>query len=385
MIFSVLKRRVKKSKWGILFLALAGFQVVVALGFLIPAFIHVREIHDGNGLNNDLADYSGKSFKVSGECLMFIIFELWRLWLAIDGVVRLNSRTIYASASFTILSFLFSIMLVAESVNWIKVINNSRSAIEHPEYNNLRLINQHLQIALSVSIFLLIFPTFWVANRITKDFGWDVYKKIGSSIKIQEMYIDLQWLSLMLKIDIFFEFLSYLLLFVYQKFNTPFEIASRLYMSPDDGLIVFIVLLLPSFILCRLSIARESHFLMSIFIFVQVAFLANTIVTAVVTFAVARAWYAYMMYIAGVLVAAIATMGLAIKCQLNFNKGLKDHVQWHPWKRNLSIKRKSVNYNTVHATEEYFGANGRRDSIPIDDDDSSMHIDMLPEPPRTKP
>jgi hypothetical protein len=53
------------------------------------------------------------------------------------------------------------------------------------EYNTLRLINQYLQIALSVIIFLFIFPTFWVANRITKDFGWDVYKKIGSSIKIQ--------------------------------------------------------------------------------------------------------------------------------------------------------------------------------------------------------
>lgn len=52
-------------------------------------------------------------------------------------------------------------------------------------YDTLRLINQYLQIALSVAIFLLIFPTFWVANRITKDFGWDVYKKIGSSIKIQ--------------------------------------------------------------------------------------------------------------------------------------------------------------------------------------------------------
>lgn len=54
-----------------------------------------------------------------------------------------------------------------------------------PEDDKLRLINQYLQIALSVIIFLFIFPTFWVANRVTKDFGWDVYKKIGSSIKIQ--------------------------------------------------------------------------------------------------------------------------------------------------------------------------------------------------------
>lgn len=59
------------------------------------------------------------------------------------------------------------------------------AAGNNSDYDTLRLINQYLQIALSVAIFLLIFPTFWVANRITKDFGWDVYKKIGSSIKIQ--------------------------------------------------------------------------------------------------------------------------------------------------------------------------------------------------------
>lgn len=27
-----------------------------------------------------------KSFKISGECIMFIVFEVWKLWLAFDGV-----------------------------------------------------------------------------------------------------------------------------------------------------------------------------------------------------------------------------------------------------------------------------------------------------------
>jgi hypothetical protein len=60
--------------------------VIVALGLLIPAFVHVRQISDYDAIYADLIDYYGKAFKVSGECLMFIIFELWRLWLAIDGV-----------------------------------------------------------------------------------------------------------------------------------------------------------------------------------------------------------------------------------------------------------------------------------------------------------
>ncbi|OAD03703.1 hypothetical protein MUCCIDRAFT_163258 [Mucor lusitanicus CBS 277.49] len=168
-------------------------------------------------------------------------------------------------------------MLVAESVNWIKMMNSMEDIYPvSPRDDNLRLINQYLQIALSVIIFLFIFPTFWVANRVTKDFGWDVYKKIGSSIKIQ----------------------------------------------------------------------------------------ANTVYIIVTTFSVATSWYAYMMYSVGVLIAAVATVSLAVKCQLNFGKGLKDFVQWHPWKKDKS-KRRSAKYNSVHEADDCYGVYDRRRNIPV--------------------
>lgn len=110
------------------------------------------------------------------------------------------------------------------------------------------------------------------------------------------MYIDLQWLSLMLKIDIFFEFLSYILLFLYQRFNSPNLTSVNLDMTPDSGLVVFMILLLPAFLLCRFSISKENHILMAIFIIIQVAFIINTVYIIVTTFSVAKSWYAYMMY-----------------------------------------------------------------------------------------
>lgn len=77
--------------------------------------------------------------------------------------------------------------MVAESVNWIKT-----TAIipeqNDPEMQNLRLINQNLQITLGCIVLALIPFTFIVARKVTKDFGWDVYRKIGSSIKIQGIY-----------------------------------------------------------------------------------------------------------------------------------------------------------------------------------------------------
>jgi hypothetical protein len=55
-----------------------------------------------------------------------------------------------------------------------------------PVDKNLLLIDRNLQIALSVIVFLLIFPNLWVAHfKLTKDFGWGVYKKIGGSVMLQ--------------------------------------------------------------------------------------------------------------------------------------------------------------------------------------------------------
>jgi hypothetical protein len=72
---------------------MAILQVVISLVLLIPAFVNVKRI-PSVPLNSDLStdQYSDKAFKVSGECIMFIVYELWRLWLAIDGVKHFQSR-----------------------------------------------------------------------------------------------------------------------------------------------------------------------------------------------------------------------------------------------------------------------------------------------------
>lgn len=68
-------------------------QVAVSLVFLIPTFINVRRITSLPSNSEQLEDkYSNKAFKVSGECVMFIGYELWRMWLAIYGVSPLNIR-----------------------------------------------------------------------------------------------------------------------------------------------------------------------------------------------------------------------------------------------------------------------------------------------------
>lgn len=105
------------------------------------------------------------------------------------------------------------------------------------------------------------------------------------------MYVQLQWLSLMIKVDYFFEFISYILLLLHQYYSGSIE-----NMGDAINIIICIVLLLPSFLLCRISIAKESNLLMIIFIVLQFFFIANTIYIIVKTIDTAKSWYAYMTY-----------------------------------------------------------------------------------------
>lgn len=77
--------------------------------------------------------------------------------------------------------------MIIESHNWLISTNESSMPIL-PE----QLINLYIQIALSCVEFVLLIPTLYAAYKVVADFGWLVYKKLGSSIELQRRYL-LHW------------------------------------------------------------------------------------------------------------------------------------------------------------------------------------------------
>lgn len=148
-----------------------------------------------------------------------------------------------------------------------------------PQVLWLSTLNKDMQLAFSCTIFVLVIPTIWVAKKVEKEFGWGLYKKLGASMHLQskffpplciacvtycvlEMYRSVQCLSLMVKVDIFFEV-------VFMAFLVA-EIISEIY----QGLaIAVLVVLAISLVLVRESIARESHILMGLFIAIQLLYI----------------------------------------------------------------------------------------------------------------
>ncbi|KAI9273438.1 hypothetical protein EDC94DRAFT_594881 [Helicostylum pulchrum] len=365
-LFSTEKLRavLKRSKSSKIFLGLALLQLVAALAFLIPALLNIQTMYDYR-FDNSLLELAGKAFKVSGECIMLIALEVWKLSLALDGVRHSNSRTMWASASFTIFSFGFSIMMVIEYIKWIEVDKELEMNNILPEsVGVLKRTNLNLLIALSCILFLIIPATFYTAVKVAKDFGWDAYKKIGSSIKIQKMYVTVQWFSLALKIDAYFEFCAYGLYFFYlvvgnynhdDAYYTIFSIVLSIW-----------ILTIPSLILSRYAIGKESKILMILFILLQLLFIASVVYVAKTLYFVVMDWYAVAAFCLASLIAAIGSIVLSIMCLLNFNKGLKEFVQWKPFSRKTS-RGKSAIYSNVDQADTVVGLEAQRAEEPIDD------------------
>lgn len=110
------------------------------------------------------------------------------------------------------------------------------------------------------------------------------------------MYINVQWFSLMLKIDIYFEFMSYTLWFGYLAGNSENWTGESSDTPTLYILLLFMVLLIPSYVMARIAISREIHLLVVIFIFSQILFFVCTILLMVHYSVLVEIWYAFTGY-----------------------------------------------------------------------------------------
>ncbi|CAO3642893.1 unnamed protein product [Mucor hiemalis] len=313
VFFTKMSKRLSKSKWSKIYLGLAIIHTIVSIAILVPNLINALKIgdilsevtppSDNSGLP---AEYPPKYFKVVMESIAFILLVAWRFWISVDSILQMNSLTVYASASFAIFSFGFSLSMIIESHNWLISTNVSSMPIL-PE----QLINLYIQIALSCVEFVLLIPTLYAAYKVVADFGWLVYKKLGSSIELQRMYTIAQWFSLLLKIDVFFE-LTFIFIVLVTKYNWPgygLNVQEKsVYVY--TGLAVCLVLSLP---LAREALSRESYWLLGLFLALQLFYFGFAVTYTYQTANVGneiKDWYAFYVYLFTVYAANIVRRGV---------------------------------------------------------------------------
>lgn len=79
------------SKWTRLFLLLGFLQVMVTIPILIATVIittdgRERVYSSSSDMRDEIRYLSNKAVRVRTENIWFILYEVWRVWLVIDGV-----------------------------------------------------------------------------------------------------------------------------------------------------------------------------------------------------------------------------------------------------------------------------------------------------------
>jgi hypothetical protein len=153
-------------------------------------------------------------------------------------------------------------------------------------------------------LFFLSVPVIISAYKTAKIIGWQVYKKIGSSIELQskkqryflynvtkftliDMYHNVQWFALWLKIDIYFEIVLLISTAIVTK-RIGFQVIC----------IIMALLVSISLIFSRIAITKESNWMMFVFLFLQIVLLACNVYSLVGLFEYSTAdlWFTGIVY-----------------------------------------------------------------------------------------
>ncbi|KAI8146621.1 hypothetical protein BJV82DRAFT_599208 [Fennellomyces sp. T-0311] len=246
-----------------------------------------------------------KVIRVRIENIWFIVYEFWKLWLVIDGILQFNSLTIIAAAAFTCFSGVLGVMQIIESVKW----------------DNSLDVNLYLQIAMTTVVWIITIPTAFVAVMLFKAYGWNLIEKIGNDRRLQNMYYTVQCFTLMIKIDIFFEVLLLVFYAVCANINTALWAAAT----------VLAILCVFALFIGRMAISEERHWMMSLFSLFQGAIIFVNLAVMVMITDPADVWYTLSIYACASVVIVVFTLYMAVQCQRNFSRGLRPYVKWSPF------------------------------------------------------
>ncbi|OAD80046.1 hypothetical protein PHYBLDRAFT_59086 [Phycomyces blakesleeanus NRRL 1555(-)] len=295
-----LRERISEKIWGKWFIILAGVQLVITIPNLIATLIIFHPIGD-LGSRQDQKGWvldGYKAIRIQAETIWFILFEVWRFWLAFDGVVQGSSLTVFLAFGSTIFAIALGIMQIVE---FEKAVGNLT-------------VNIIPHIVMTTLLLILTVPTTYVTYKLYKNCDWIIYKKLGSDVNLHRMYHWVQCYVLAVKSNLFFQVLLIIFYAIY-----------IMLFGPDAWIWAFSIcapILSAAFLLFgRKAIADEQHWMMITFLFYQMAIIVLNIIVLVWSIGYMKAdiWYFLCAY-------AGCSVIMCLAIQIGWYKTKKDHT-----------------------------------------------------------
>ncbi|KAI8982693.1 hypothetical protein BDB01DRAFT_160526 [Pilobolus umbonatus] len=296
-----------KSKGSLYFVLLSVFEAIVV--------ISLESVIFGEFQTAAFIKHTGLSSGIPVYLTIFIFSQLFQIFFAVDvrhqNTIQVIGFLIFHTCCLAYAGFQFKQM----NDVFLDAVNN----IVEEDQIKITLIKR-LLIGVTVVIGVCEVIYAILTFILYKEFGWKIYKKIGADTDKRTMYRWYQIILTILKIDFFF-FLGYSIQYLVLVLQTnDYEFALTIVALPLT--VLFLVLAV-------YAIRYESKYMMYLFFLGIMAAMAYFIFKIIRIYTPDQAEKfrfvkAFLTFFASVsLVLVVLTLGNAIICYRNFNKGLK--------------------------------------------------------------
>ncbi|KAM3578563.1 hypothetical protein VKS41_008948 [Umbelopsis sp. WA50703] len=123
--------------------------------------------------------------RLQNENIFFITFQIFQTYLGIDSVVRQNLMQIMAHTIIIFFCAIFALVQLGETLKFKSNLwtTDMASHITTDDVGFMSALRYEIAIAVGTVVLTLIF--IYLCKKLSQQFGWNIYKRIGADLKMQ--------------------------------------------------------------------------------------------------------------------------------------------------------------------------------------------------------